>query len=86
MINSILKLFLPKSKTLAKLAAEKITKVVNNSEKQVIIAKYAVYAKEINDICFDICKWLEDGTINEKEEEEITKKLQPLFQNVIDLI
>ena len=50
MIKTLMKLFVPKPATLAKMAAGKIQKVVNESDKADTIAKFANIASYATDI------------------------------------
>lgn len=86
MMKSILKFFLPKPETFAKIAAESIAKNVNKSETIEKVAKYSDYAKLVTDIQQQLVDMLADGKINEQEEEKIAEMLLPVFDKLIKLI
>lgn len=77
---------MPSAKTLSNIAAEKIVKAVNESDKKDVIAKYSQYAQEINEISIMLTNWGKNGVLDSKEQEEISKQLEPLFKKMIDLI
>ena len=85
MIKTLIKLFMPSSQTLANMAAEKIQKAVNESNKADTIAKCASIASSITDIQKFVSDTLIDGKVSDEETKRIEEKLVPLFQKVIEL-
>ena len=86
MLKSILKLFIPSPKKLSNMAAEKIQTVVNQSGKEDLIAKYASMADSATDIQKWVTERLVDGKIDDLEKSEISDKLEPLLQKIIEII
>ena len=85
MIKTLIKLFMPSSQTLANMAAEKIQKAVNESNKADTIAKCASIASSITDIQKFVSDTLIDGKVSDEETKRIEDKLVPLFEKVIEL-
>ena len=85
MIKAILKLFMPKPATLAKMAAEKIQKAVNESNKAAAISKCAGIASSVTDIQKFVSDTLLDGKVSDEETKQVEEKLVPLFEKVIEL-
>lgn len=85
MIKTLIKLFMPSSQTLANMAAEKIQKAVNESNKAEMIAKCANIAASITDIQKFVSDTLMDGKVSDEETKRIEEKLVPLFEKVIEL-
>lgn len=86
-MNKLLKLFLPKPKSLANMAADGIVKVVNeNQDKMIIAARYESYVKKAAEIQMQIATWIKDGKIDDLEKDEIAKAIEPLFDKLYDLI
>lgn len=86
MLKRIVKFFMPSSKKLGKMAAEKIKSAVNQSGKEQLIAKYSgLVSNAVN-----TQKWLSDilldGKIDDMEEDEIARRLAIIFDKVRDLI
>lgn len=86
MIKSILKLFIPSPKKLSNMAAEKIQTAVNQSGKEDLIAKYASMADSATEIQKWVTEMLVDGKIDDMEKSEISDKLEPLLQKIIEII
>lgn len=86
MFKTIAKWFMPSPKKLSNMAAEKIQSAVNQSGKEDIIAKYATMADSATEIQKWITELLVDGKIDDVEKEEISSKLEPLIQKVVDLV
>ena len=85
MIKAIIKLFMPSPQKLANMAAEKIQKAVNESNKADTIAKCASIASSITDIQKFVSDTLIDGKISDEETKQVEEKLIPLFEKVIEL-
>ena len=85
MIKAIMKLFMPKPATLAKMAAERIQKAVNESNKAATIAKCANIAASVTDIQKFISDTLLDGKVSDEETKKVEEKLVPLFEKVVEL-
>lgn len=67
------------------MAAEKIQKAVNESNKADTIAKCASIASSITDIQKFVSDTLIDGKVSDEETKRIEDKLVPLFEKVIEL-
>ena len=85
-MKKLIKWFMPSSKKLSSMAAEKIQSAVNQSGKEDIIAKYASMADSATEIQKWITELLVDGKIDDMEKSDIADKLQPLLQKIIDLV
>ena len=79
MIKAIIKLFMPSPQKLANMAAEKIQKAVNESNKAEMIAKCANIAASVTDIQKFVSDTLIDGKISDDETKQVEEKLIPLF-------
>ena len=67
------------------MAAEKIQKVVNESNKAEAIAKCAGIASYATDIQKFVSDTLIDGKVSDEEATQVEQKLVPLFEKVIEL-
>ena len=85
-MNKILKLFIPKSETLAHYASKGIQKAINGSGKEEIIAKYGSLADKATEVQKWITSILVDGKIDDVEQEDIAKKLEPLMKMMVDML
>lgn len=85
-MNRILKLFIPKSSTLANYAAKGIQEAINGSGKEELIAKYSNLASKATDVQKFVTSILNDGKIDDMEREDIAKKIEPLMKVLIDFI
>ena len=85
MIKAIIKLFMPSPQKLANMAAEKIQKAVNESNKADTIAKCAGIVSYATDIQKFVSDTLIDGKVSDEETKRIEDKLVPLFEKVIEL-
>ena len=85
MIKTLIKLFMPSPRKLANMAAEKIQKAVNESNKAEIIAKCASIAASVTDIQKFVSDTLLDGKVSVEETKQIEDKLVPLFEKVVEL-
>ena len=85
MIKTLIKLFMPSSQTLAKMAAERIQKAINESDKAAIISKCANIAASVTDIQKFVSDTLMDGKISDEETKQVEEKLVPLFEKVVQL-
>ena len=85
MIKTLIKLFMPSPQTLANMAAEKIQKAVNESNKADTIAKCANIASYATDIQKFVSDTLMDGKVSDDEAKQVEDKLIPLFEKVVEL-
>ena len=85
MIKTLIKLFMPSSQTLAKMAAKQIQEAVNESNKAATIAKCANIAASVTDIQKFVSDTLIDGKVSDDETKRIEEKLVPLFEKVVEL-
>lgn len=85
-MKKLIKWFMPSSKKLSGMAAEKIQSAVNQSGKEDLIAKYASMADSATEIQKWITELLVDGKIDDMEKSDIAEKLQPLIQKVVDIL
>lgn len=86
MLKSLAKWLMPSPKKLSNMAAEKIQAAVNQSGKEDLIAKYASMADSATEIQKWITEILVDGKIDDIEKSEISDKLEPLLQKIIEII
>ena len=82
----LIKLFMPKPKALANMAAEAIAKAINESEKTELIAKYDSYAVKLTELQTFIVKLLEDGKIDDEEKAKIADMLEPIMTKITEKI
>lgn len=85
MIKVIMKLFMPKPATLAKMASKQIQEAVNGCQKGETIAKCANIAASVTDIQKFVSDTLLDGKVSDEEAKQVEEKLVPLFEKVIEL-
>lgn len=85
MIKMIVKLFMPKPATLAKMAAKQIQDAINGCQKAETIAKCANIAASVTDVQKFISDTLLDGKISDEETKKVEEKLVPLFEKVVEL-
>ena len=85
MIKTLIKIFMPSPRKLANMAAEKIQKAVNESNKAEMIAKCAGIASYATDIQKFISDTLLDGKVSDEETKQVEEKLVPLFEKVVEL-
>ena len=82
----LIKLFIPKPKALANMAAEAIAKAINESNKSELIAKYDSYAIKLTELQTFITKLLEDGKIDDTEKAKIAEMLTPIMEKITEKI
>lgn len=82
----LIKLFIPKPKALANMAAEAIAKAINESDKGELIAKYDSYAVKLTELQTFIVKLLEDGKIDDAEKAKIAEMLEPIMTKITEKI
>ena len=82
----LIKLFIPKPKTLADMAAEAIAKAINESDKTDIIKQYDGYAVKLTELQTFIVKLLEDGKIDSAETDKIAEMLTPVLEKIMEAI
>lgn len=85
MIKAIMKMFMPKPATLAKMAAKQIQTAINGCQKGETIAKCANIASSVTDIQKFVSDTLIDGKVSDEEAKQVEEKLVPLFEKVIEL-
>ena len=85
MIKMIIKLFMPKPATLAKMASKQIQDAVNSCQQGETIAKCANIAASVTDIQKFVSDTLLDGKVSDEEAKQVEEKLVPLFEKVIEL-
>ena len=85
MIRMLMKLFMPKPATLAKMASKQIQEAVNGCHKADTIAKCANIAASVTDIQKFVSDTLLDGKVSDEEAKKVEEKLVPLFEKVIEL-
>ena len=85
MIKAIMKMFMPKPATLAKMASKQIQTAVNGCQKGEMIAKCANIASSVTDIQKFVTDTLMDGKVSDEEAKQVEEKLVPLFEKVIEL-
>ena len=85
MIKAIMKMFMPKPATLAKMASKQIQEAVNGCQKGEMIAKCANIAASVTDIQKFVSDTLMDGKVSDEEAKQVEEKLIPLFEKVIEL-
>ena len=86
MIKSLLKIFLPSSKKLADMAAEKIYEAVNGSNKEEQIANMARYIDPLSTLTTKLVNLLKDGKLNEEEKKEISESLEPFIDKLLKML
>lgn len=86
MIKSLLKIFLPSSKKLADMAAEKIYEAVNGSNKEEQIANMAKYIDPLSTLTTKLVNKLHDGKLDEAEKKEISEALQPFIEKLLKML
>ena len=77
---------MPKPATIANMAAEAIAKVINESNKTELIAKYDSYAIKLTELQTFIVKLLEDGKIDDAEKAKIAEMLTPIATKITEAI
>ena len=82
----LIKLFIPKPKALANMAAEAIAKAINESDKTDIIKQYDGYAVKLTELQTFIVKLLEDGKIDDAEKAKIAEMLTPIMEKITENI
>ena len=85
MIKAIIKMLMPSPQKLANMAAERIQKAVNESNKAEMIAKCANIAASATDIQKFVSDTLIDGKVSDDETKRIEEKLIPLFEKAVEL-
>ena len=82
----LIKLFIPKPKALANMAADAIAKAINESDKTDIIKQYDGYAVKLTELQTFIVKLLEDGKIDDTEKAKIAEMLTPIATKITEAI
>ena len=81
-----IKLFMPKPRAIANMAAEAIAKAINESNKTDIIKQYDGYAVKLTELQTFIVKLLEDGKIDSAETDKIAAMLEPVMTKILEKI
>lgn len=82
----LIKMFLPSAEDITKMAVDAVSKFINESGKEDVIAKYGTAADEFTKIQGKITAWLRDGKIDEDEKKELHGAILPLAQKLIEEI
>ena len=82
----LIKLFMPKPKALANIAAEAVAKAINESDKAELTTKYNSYAIKLTELQTFIVKLLEDGKIDDEEKAKIAAMLEPIMTKITEKI
>lgn len=82
----LIKMFLPSAEDITKMAVDAVSKFINESGKEDVIAKYGTAADEFTKIQGKITAWLRDGKIDENEKKELYGAILPLAQKLIEEI
>ena len=85
LLKRLIKMFMPSSQTLAKMASKQIQDAVNGCQKAATIAKCANIAASVTDIQKFVSDTLLDGKVSNEETKQVEEKLVPLFEKVIEL-
>ena len=85
LLKRLIKMFMPSSQTLAKMASKQIQDAVNGCQKAETIAKCANIAASVTDIQKFVSDTLLDGKVSNEETKQVEEKLVPLFEKVIEL-
>ena len=85
LIKRLIKAFMPKPATLAKMASKQIQAAINGSSKADTIAKCASIAASVTDIQKFVSDTLLDGKVSDAEAKQVEEKLVPLFAKVVEL-
>lgn len=88
MKSLLIKWFMPSAKTLSGYAAKGIAKGINGlpGDKKAVISKYSTMAANATELANKLAKMVEDGTIDDAEEDELAGLISPVMQTVVDLI
>ena len=82
----LIKMFLPSAEDITKMAVDAVSKFINESGKEDVIAKYGTAADEFTKIQGKVTAWLRDGKIDENEKKELYGAILPLAQKLIEEI
>lgn len=85
LIKRLIKTFMPKPETLAKMASKQIQAAINDCKKGDTIAKCASIAASVTDIQKFVSDTLLDGKVSDAEAKQVEDKLVPLFEKVVEL-
>lgn len=86
MKKMLISLFAPSPKKIATMAADKIQNIVNKSDKQNQIAKFAEISQKATEIQIKLNKWFEDGKLDDIETKEIAAEIEPMIERIYNLI
>lgn len=82
----LIKMFLPSAEDITKMAVDAVSKFINESGKEDVIAKYGTAADEFTKIQGKVTAWLRDGKIDDDEKKELYGAILPLAQKLIEEI
>ena len=82
----LIKMFLPSAEDITKMAVDAVSKFINESGKEDVIAKYGTAADEFTKIQGKVTAWLRDGKIDEDEKKELYGAILPLAQKLTEEI
>ena len=82
----LIKMFLPSAEDITKMAVDAVSKFINESGKEDVIAKYGTAADEFTKIQGKVTAWLRDGKIDENEKKELYGAILPLAQKLVEEI
>ena len=82
----LIKMFLPSAEDITKMAVDAVSKFINESGKEDVIAKYGTAADEFTKIQGKVTAWLRDGKIDENEKKELSAAILPLAQKLVEEI
>ncbi|MBQ1429549.1 MAG: hypothetical protein IIZ06_07760 [Kiritimatiellae bacterium] len=84
----LVKLLMPSGKTLAGLAADGISKAVNESgaDTREKVAKFSRYAETVTSVAYTLSHMVEDGNISKLERDALVEMLTPTFEKIAGLL
>ena len=86
MIKFLVKMFIPSSKKLADMAAEKLYDAVNGSNKEEQIANLAKYIDPLSTLTTKLVNLLKDGKLDEAEKKQIANDLEPFIEKLLKML
>ena len=86
MIKRLIKLFIPSSKKLADMAAEKLYDAVNGSGKEKQISAIMKYVDVLADLQNKIATLLHDGKLDDEEKKQIAADLEPFIEKLLKML
>lgn len=80
----LIKMFLPSAEDITKMAVDAVSKFINESGKEEVIAKYGTIADDFTKIQSKITGWLKDGKIDDGEKLDLYNALLPIANKVVE--